>query len=194
MVVLTAVAAPSIIPAEKWKLELSLRDQRNMMIREALDAGRSVFYTSSGKSMWPLVQSNDACLFHPIQAVTAEDGVHAIQKEASEICVGDIVFCKVQRSQQYYAHIVLYIDPCYYESEPRYWIGNIELRYNGWCRRKHIFGILVDVQQWWGGDRQYHSRPLPKTVFAEVQPLVGEQRWNSKAANICEARWPQGMC
>ena len=104
VVVLTAVAAPSIIPAEKWKLELSLRDQRNMMIRESLDAGRSVFYTSSGKSMWPLVQSNDACLFHPIQAVTAEDGVHAIQKKASEIGVGDIVFCQVQPSQQYYAH------------------------------------------------------------------------------------------
>ena len=127
VVVLTAVAAPSIIPAEKWKLELSLRDQRNMMIRESLDAGRSVFYTSSGKSMWPLVQSNDACLFHPIQAVTAEDGVHAIQKEASEICVGDIVFCKVQPSQQYYAHIVLYVEQSYHHQEPKYWIGNIEV-------------------------------------------------------------------
>ena len=189
VVVLTAVAAPSIIPAEKWKLELSLRDQRNMMIRESLDAGRSVFYTSSGKSMWPLVQSNDACLFHPIQAVTAEDGVHAIQKEASEICVGDIVFCKVQPSQQYYAHIVLSVEE---HLGPKYWIGNIERNKNGWCLRQHIFGILVDVQE--RGDGQYHSRPLPKTVFAEVQPLVGEQRWNSKAAKICEARWPQGMC
>ena len=163
VVVLTAVAAPSIIPAEKWKLELSLRDQRNMMIRESLDAGRCVFYTSSGTSMWPLVQSNDACLFHPIQAVTAEDGVHAIQKDASEIGVGDIVFCKVQPSQQYYAHIVLCIEQGCNESEPRYGIGNIELRHNGWCRRKHIFGILVDVQE--RGDGQYHSRPLPKTVF-----------------------------
>ena len=25
--------------------------------------------------MWPLVQSHDACTFHPIQAVTAEDGI-----------------------------------------------------------------------------------------------------------------------
>ena len=144
--------------------------------------------------MWPLVQSDRGCLFHPIQAVTAEDGVHAIQKKASEIGVGDIVFCQVQPSEQHYAHIVLCIEQGYYESEPRYWIGNIELHYNGWCRRKHIFGILVDVQQWWGGDRQYHSRPLPKTVFAEVQPLVVEHRWNSKAAKICEARWLQGMC
>ena len=179
---------------EKWARELRRRDARNLLIRQYLDAGRSVFYRSSGSSMWPLVQSDDACTFHPIQAVTAKDGIHTIEKEASEIGVGDIVFCQVQPSQQYYAHIVLCIEQGCNESEPRYGIGNIELRHNGWCRRKHIFGILVDVQQWWGGDRQYHSRPLPKTVFAEVQPLVGEQRWNSKAAKICEARWPQGMC
>ena len=72
--------------------------------------GRSVFYKSSGNSMWPLVQSDDACTFHPIQAVTAMDGRHGVQKEASEIGVGDIVFCQVQRSQQYYAHIVLMIE------------------------------------------------------------------------------------
>ena len=29
------------------------------------------------------------------------EGMHAIEKEASEIGVGDIVFCQVQRSQQY---------------------------------------------------------------------------------------------
>ena len=112
---------------EKWKLEISLRDQRNMLIRQYLDAGRSVFYTSSGSSMWPLVQSDDGCLFHPIQAVTAEDGVHAIQKKASEIGVGDIVFCQVQPSQQYYAHIVLYVEQSYHHQEPKYWIGNIEV-------------------------------------------------------------------
>ena len=36
--------------------------------------GRSVFYKSTGSSMWPLVQSEDACTFHPIQAVTAKGG------------------------------------------------------------------------------------------------------------------------
>ena len=173
--------------AEKWKLEISLRDQRNMMIREALDKGRSVFYTSSGTSMWPLVQSNDACLFHPIQAVTAEDGVHAIQKEASEIDVGDIVFCEVQSSHQYLAHIVLDVGHCDDNiMAPKYWIGNIQRHYNGWCLRQHIFGILVDVQVLWDG--QYHSRPLPKIVFAEVQRLVKGNRWNS-AARLCEPRW-----
>ena len=52
--------------------------------------------------------------------------------------------------------------------------------------REHIFGILVDVQVWWDG--QYHSRPLPKTVLAEVQELVNENRWNSAAAKLCEPR------
>ena len=93
--------------ADKWELELRLRDARNRMMREYLSAGRTVFYKSSGNSMRPLVQANDACLFHPIQAVTAEQGVHSIEKAASEIHVGDVVFCQVQISQQYYAHIVL---------------------------------------------------------------------------------------
>ena len=45
------------------------------LIREDFEAGLAVFYRSTGSSMWPLVQSHDACTFHPIQAVTAEDGI-----------------------------------------------------------------------------------------------------------------------
>ena len=52
---------------------------------------------------------------------------------------------------------------------------------------QHIFGILVDVQVWWDG--QYYSRPLPKTVFAQVQELVKEHRWNRAAAKLWEPRW-----
>ena len=136
--------------------------------------------------MWPLGQSDDACTFHPAQAVTAEDGVHSIQKEASEIGVGDIVFCQVQSSRQYYAHIVLQVDQCYDHGEPKYWIGNIKQHYNGWCFREHIFGVLVEVQIW--KERQYFSRPLPKTIFKKVQPLVEAGR-NKEAAQICEPRW-----
>ena len=113
-------------------------------------------------------------------------GVHVILKEASDIGVGDIVFCQAQRSQQYYAHIVLEIGYSHYHQEPQYWIGNIQRHFNGWCLREHIFGILVDVQVWWDGDGQYHSRPLPKTVFAEVQPRVEGDKWNSEAAKLCE--------
>ena len=45
------------------------------LIREDFEAGLAVFYRSTGSVMWPLVQSHDACIFHPIQAVTAEDGI-----------------------------------------------------------------------------------------------------------------------
>ena len=92
---------------EKKELELKLRHRRNMMLREDLERREPVFFRSSGNSMWPLVQSDDGCTFHPIDEVTEEWGIHAVQKEASEIGVGDIVFCQVQPSLQYYAHIVL---------------------------------------------------------------------------------------
>ena len=120
----------------KWELELRLRDARKTLIQEYLIEGRSVFYKSSVNSMWPLVQARDACTFHPIQAVTARDGIHSIQKEASD-CVGDIVFCQVQRSDQYYAHIVIRVEDSVdrsQETETRYtlayWVGNIEQHVN----------------------------------------------------------------
>ena len=110
------------------------------------------------------------------------------RKKASEICVGDIVFCQVQHSHQYYAHIVLGVEQSNYHTEPApmYWIGNIPQDINGWCLRQHIFGILVDVQVWWDG--QYYSRPLPKTVFAEVQELIENNHWNRAAATLCKPR------
>ena len=181
---------------ELWALELKLRGVRNRMIREDLEEGCAVFYTSTGDSMWPLVQSYDACTFHPIQAVTAEDGIHSIHsfpKEASEIQVGDVVFCKVQRSDSYFAHLVLRIEWPRYDriGEPRYVIGNILQHVNGWCHRRHIFGILVDVQKWCPKEKCYYSRPLPRTVYDQVRPLVSrgrENRWNREAAKLCEPR------
>ncbi len=92
---------------QRWELEQWRRDRRNRLIVANLTEGLTVFYMSSGSSMWPLVQSNDACLFHPIQAVT---GAGFIQKAESDIDVGDIVFCQVQPSNQYYAHLVLEIE------------------------------------------------------------------------------------
>ena len=77
------------------------------------------------------------------------DGLHSVCKEASEIEVGDIVFCQVQRSQLFYAHIVLAIEDDVWLQQPKYWIGNIQQNYNGWCHREHIFGILVEVQTEW---------------------------------------------
>ena len=112
--------------------------------------------------------------------------MRAIQKEASEIGVGDVVFCIVQRSQQYYAHIVLDVEESLYHKKPKYWIGNIRGNYNGWCLREHIFGILVDVAV--GRDCHWHSRPHPITIFEEVQKLINVHRWNPKAATLCEPR------
>ena len=137
--------------------------------------------------MWPLVQSDDACTLHPIQAVTAKEGAHSVQKEASEIGVGDIVFCQVQPSQQYYTHIVLDVGWCFWSKEPKYWIGNIQGRRNGWCYREHIFGVLVEVQVW--SDPRYASRPHPKKLYEEVRSLINADRWNSTAAKLCEPWW-----
>ena len=83
----------------KCEMEQRLWDARNRMIRDYLTDGSSLGYKSSGKSMWPVVQSGDACTYHPIQAVTAMDANIKPTKEASELGVGDIVFCQVQRSQ-----------------------------------------------------------------------------------------------
>ena len=55
-------------PAAREK-EYKLRDDRNRMIWEKLVQGGPAFYPSSGNSMWPMLQSHDHCLFHPIQAV-----------------------------------------------------------------------------------------------------------------------------
>ena len=179
---------------EAWEMELRLRDVRNKMIREQLAEGRAVFYKSSGNSMWPLVQSEDACTFHPIQAVTARDGMHGFRKEASELSVGDIVFCQVQESQQYYAHIILVKDEWGprggYRNEPKYWIGNIQNSCNGWCYREHIFGILVHVEVWTDG--QYYARPHPKSIFEEVFALVRDERWDTRAEELAKPLWQGG--
>ena len=189
-------AAPSfhddwtIVPGDdpdNWEKELKLRDSRNRLLHSYLIDGRTVFYKSSGNSMWPLLQSGDACTFHPIQAVTARDGREGIDKEASEIGVGDVVFCQVQRSQQYYAHIVLSIEHDYHAKEQKYWIGNIQQRINGWCFREHIFGILAEVQVDWEG--RYYTRPHPKSVYEEVRKLVDDFRWSRSAASLCEPSW-----
>ena len=146
-------------------------------------AGRSVFYyKSSGQSMRPLVQSGDACTFHPIQAVTAKKGKYSIQKVASKIDVGDIVFCQVQPSQQLYAHIVHEVQR-HSIQRPKYLIGNVQRRINGWCYREHIFGILHDVQVFSGGG--YCSRPFPKKLFEKVSSLVQDDRWNDTARDLC---------
>ena len=155
---------------------LAVGERTSISLRTKLSAGCSVSVYSglslslSGHSMYPMVQSGDVCTFHPIQAVTAE-GQLSIQKERSEIGVGDIVFCQVQPSLRYYAHIVRAVLP---KPRQEYSIGNIQRHIHGWCYRENIFGILVDVQVL--SVTGYYSRPLPKTLFEEVSQLVGRAR------------------
>ena len=63
------------------------------MIKTQLQAGISVCYRSSGWSLCPRVRSNDQTTYEP---VTSADMVQ----------VDDIVFCQVQRSNRFYAHLV----------------------------------------------------------------------------------------
>ncbi len=171
----------------KWELELKLRDKRNRLIHEHLTDGRNVFYKSSGNSMWPLVQSGDACLFYPIQAVTAAPGDrHSIQKEKSEIGEGDVVFCRVQTSNHHYAHIVFKIQDSVdvRKKQKQFWIGNILGRCSGWCHARHIYGILAEVQVW--GKCHYCPRPLPKDNFLAVRDLVQKDRWSDAAEKLCQ--------
>ena len=109
--------------------------------------------------------------------------------------MGDIVFCQVQRergSQLFYAHFVLSIEHDYHAQEPKYWIGNIEQRVNGWCFREHIYGILVQVQVDW--EDQHYTRPLPKRVYEEVRKLVEDYRWSRSASSLCEPSWSELHC
>ena len=159
---------------EAWEKELLLRHKRNLMIRETLEDGRPVWYKSTGNSMWPLVQSGDACSFHPVQAVP-HGRPHTIPKPESKIDVGDVVFCMVQRymvqrRRQYIAHIVLQVQDDVYDNEKKYWIGRMDQTCNGWCHREHIFGILerVEAPDPNGPLGIYLARPLPRTVYHEV--------------------------
>ena len=167
----------------KWDLELRLRDSRNRQLQEYLVVGGTVFYKAKGRSMWPFVQSNDACTFHPIQAVTAKDGIHSFQKPASEILVGDIVLCVDQVSDQRHAYFVLEIEDEREAHEPRYWIGNVQGCMNGWCHREHIFGVLAEVQVWRKG--QHYSRPRHQPLFGRVAEMVRAERWTD-ARRLCE--------
>ena len=97
---------------EKWERETELRTRRNELIRSRLEAGCSVFFSSSGNSMWPLIQSGDYSTLMPCQAVTAAmaaSGEHGVvsPKSASDIGVGDVVFCLIRETQRYYTHFVL---------------------------------------------------------------------------------------
>ncbi len=79
--------------SEDWVEECRLREVRSQLIKTQLQAGRQVCYRSSGWSLCPRVKSNDQTTYAP---VTSADMVQ----------VDDIVFCEVQTSNRFYAHLV----------------------------------------------------------------------------------------
>ena len=111
------------------------------MMQELL-RGISIQFNSSGRSLEPLVFSGDTCFLDPIHSGC----------NSHEIQAGDIVFCHVQPNWRYYTHLVWRVTD--YETEHGikkrvYIIGNnysgSKKKYNGWCHREHLYGILVST-------------------------------------------------
>ena len=177
-------------PAARQK-EYKLRDDRNRMICEKLTEGGPAFYPSSGNSMWPMLQSHDHCLFHPIQEVRmGPRSPHLIDKPESTIEVGDVVFCRVRPTHQFYAHFVRWQDWDRDRKEHRYWIGGLSVRgndrpFNGHCYREDIFGILINVYVNKNG--AYHRRPHPRTNYNRILPKLLFDEWCKQAEKMCEA-------
>ena len=117
--------------SDNWEVEYELREIRNQMIEKRLRSGKSAAWRQSGNSLWPDIKSGELCGFDPL--LCGEFGIRE----------GDIVFCKVRPSGQYYAHKVLarYIDPS--TEEFRWKIGNNSGHTNGWCGIEDIYGRFV---------------------------------------------------
>ena len=118
--------------SEDIAVELRSREIRNDMIKEKLQAGRSIVYRSSGWSLYPTVHANDACTYDPVN-------------NHDEVWPADIVFCQVQPNDRDYAHLVLDEKWSDKWNQFVYTIGNMKGRENGWCYLQHIYGRLVDV-------------------------------------------------
>ena len=156
--------------AEAWDMELRLREVRNEMIRDSLLEGRTVWYTSTGNSLWPLVHSGDACTYEPTQVAKRGPFTYL-----PEIHMNEVVFCQVQPSKQFYAHLVLGRDWDRLNREWRWTIGNIKGHKNGWVLARHVFGILTRVQYWDEDKNDWVDRPHPRTQSRDRQGQIQYQ-------------------
>jgi hypothetical protein len=116
--------------AEKT-IELRRREERNVVVKEALQAGNTVAFRSSGNSLHPWVHSGDSCTYVPVNG-------------PMDIRLHDVVFCEVQPGNRFYAHVVKKIVTK--RGRLRFTIANLEGRENGWCEMEHIYGKLVHVE------------------------------------------------
>ena len=106
-------------------------------MRELLLANIPVQFCSTGWSLHPLIESNEACHLKPVGSNT------------DDVVPGDIVFCLVQPNNRYYVHLVwrkyVYHAP---DGVDRltFVIGNNKQpggggkKKNGWCYREHLIG------------------------------------------------------
>ena len=113
-----------------------------------LKSGRSAQFRSSGNSLWPMVKSGDVAIYEPVV-------------DHSLLTVGEVVFCRVQTSNRFYAHMIHKIE--YWKDGSRYWvIGNMAEPpvINGWCAAKHIYGRLMEVSPL---QPRFPAVPAPKS-------------------------------
>ena len=139
----------------------------------------------------PLVQSDDGCTVHPHPGCNSEGwdrlDIHSIQKEASEIRVwGHRLLPSAAQPSVLHPHSPRSSSAT---STRRRSTGSGTSSGMSTAGASGSTSSASSLTSRCGGDRQYHPRPLPNTVFAQVQPLVQEYRWNSAAAKLCEPRW-----
>jgi len=92
---------------------------------EKLKEGETVSFRPRGNSMSGKIESGQLCTVDPIT-------------DDTEIKKGDIVLCKVKKSQ--YLHLVKAVDG------NRYQIGNNKGRINGWIGLSSVYGKLIKVE------------------------------------------------
>ncbi len=116
--------------SEDWAEEQQLREARSKLIKTQLLEGTAVCYRSSGWSLCPRVRSNDQTTYAPVNL------------NADMVQVDDIVFCEVQTSNRFYAHLVKnkYLQGGKWAS----WLRTCRAWANGWCRIEHMCGKLIE--------------------------------------------------
>jgi hypothetical protein len=117
------------LSADSWE-EYRLREVRSQLIKTQLLSGKQVCYRSSGYSLCPRVKSNDQTTYAPVNL------------NNDMVQVDDIVFCEVQTSNLFYAHLVK--DKYLFRGAWTFLISNLQGRVNGWCRIEHIYGKLIE--------------------------------------------------
>ena len=135
-----------------WTTECKRRQVRNELIKNQLLSGRPAMYKSTGNSLAPTIYSGDWVVLNPVQ------------NPATDICVGDIVFCQIVRDDgtptHYYCHVVLEKTSVNKNRNGTSWtfrIGNMKMyntyrwgshdhraRENGKTDEEHIWGKVVN--------------------------------------------------